>query len=52
MLLQPPPKGFVEKTGYFAGFRIIKACIKKGMKLEDICSLNSYTVIAKSGYFN
>lgn len=47
-----PPKGFVEKTAYFAGYRIIEACIKKGMKLEDICSLNSDTVIAKSGYFN
>jgi hypothetical protein len=46
-----PPKGFVEKTGYFAGYRIIEACIKKGMKLEEICSLNSDTVIAKSGYF-
>lgn len=47
-----PPKGFVEKTGYFAGYRIIDACIKKGMKLEDICFLNSDTVIVKSGYFN
>jgi uncharacterized protein YjaZ len=47
-----PPKGFVEKTAYFAGYRVIEACIKKGMKLEDICSLNSDTVIAKSGYFN
>jgi Predicted Zn-dependent protease (DUF2268). len=47
-----PPKGFVEKTGYFAGYRIIEACIKKGMKLEDICSLNSDSVIAGSGYFN
>jgi uncharacterized protein YjaZ len=47
-----PPKGFVEKTGYFAGYRIIEACIKKGMKLEDICSLNSDSVLAESGYFN
>jgi len=47
-----PPKGFVEKTGYFAGYRIIKACIDKGMKLEEICSLKSEEVIAKSGYFN
>jgi uncharacterized protein YjaZ len=47
-----PPKGFVEKTGYFTGFRVIEACIKKGMKLEDICSLNSETVIEESGYFN
>jgi len=47
-----PPKGFVEKTGFFAGYRIIEACIKKGMKLEEICSLNSDSVIAESGYFN
>ena len=47
-----PPKGFVEKTGYFAGYRIIEVCIKKGMKLEDICSLNSDSVLAESGYFN
>ena len=47
-----PPKGFVEKTGYFVGFRIIEACIKKGMTLEDICSSNSDEVIEKSGYFN
>jgi uncharacterized protein YjaZ len=46
-----PPKGFVEKTAYFTGYRIIEACIKKGMKLEDICSLNSDAVIEKSGYF-
>lgn len=46
------PKGFVEKTGYFAGYRIIEACIAKGMKLEEICSLNSDDVIAKSGYFD
>lgn len=46
-----PPKGFVEKTGYFAGYQIIEACIKKGMKLEDICLLNSDTIIAESGYF-
>jgi uncharacterized protein YjaZ len=49
--LATPPKGFVEKTGYFAGYRIIAACIKKGMKLEDICSLNSEAIIGKSSYF-
>lgn len=47
-----PPPGFVEKTGYFAGYRIIESCIKKGMKLEEICSLSSDSVIVKSGYFN
>jgi uncharacterized protein YjaZ len=47
-----PPEGFVEKTGYFAGYRIINACIKKGIKLEDICSMSSDAVIADSGYFN
>lgn len=46
-----PPSGFVEKTGYFAGYRIIEACIKGGMKLEDICALDSDSVIEKSGYF-
>jgi uncharacterized protein YjaZ len=46
-----PPTGFVEKTGYFAGYRIIESCIKKGMTLEEICSLNSDAVIEKSGYF-
>ncbi len=50
--LSSPPKGFVEKTGFFAGYRIIEACIKKGMKLEDICSLGSDKVLAISGYFN
>ena len=46
-----PPPGFVEKTGYFAGYRIIQECINKGMKLEDICSLTSDEVITKSDYF-
>jgi uncharacterized protein YjaZ len=46
-----PPAGFVEKTGYFAGYRIIEACIKNGMTLEDICSSNSDSIIKKSGYF-
>lgn len=47
-----PPRGFVEKTGYFVGYRIIEACIKKGMTLEVICSLNSDEIVEKSGYFN
>jgi uncharacterized protein YjaZ len=47
-----PPEGFVQKTGYFAGYRIIEGCIRQGMTLEEICSMNSETVIEKSGYFN
>lgn len=46
-----PPAGFVQKTGYFIGYRIIEACINKGMPLEEICSLKSETVIEKSEYF-
>jgi hypothetical protein len=46
-----PPKGFVQKTGYFIGYRIIEACVNKGMSLEEICSLDSETVIRKSDYF-
>lgn len=47
-----PPKGFVEKTGFFTGYRIIEACIKKGLKLGEICAMNSGRVIEISGYFN
>jgi uncharacterized protein YjaZ len=46
-----PPKGFVEKTGYFTGYQIIRRCIDRGMKLEEICSLSSDEVIRKSEYF-
>ncbi len=46
-----PPEGFVEKTGFFAGYRIIDACIKKGMSIEEVCSLNSKEIIDRSGYF-
>ncbi|MGA9118998.1 MAG: DUF2268 domain-containing putative Zn-dependent protease [Bacteroidota bacterium] len=46
-----PPAGFVQKTGYFAGYRIIEACISKGMSLEEICSLDSESVLRRSGYF-
>ncbi len=46
-----PPKGFVEKTGYFIGYQIIKRCIDRGMKLEEICSLTSDEIIRKSDYF-
>jgi len=47
-----PPKGFVQKTAYFAGYRIIEECIKKGMELENICEMRSEEIIEKSGYFN
>ena len=47
-----PPEGFVEKTAYYAGFRIIESCIEKGMSLEEICALDSKAVIEKSKYFN
>jgi hypothetical protein len=47
-----PPNGFVQKTGYFAGYRIIEACVERGMPLEEICSLASDAVIARSGYFD
>lgn len=46
-----PPKGFVQKTAYYIGYRIIQACIEKGMKIEEICSLDSESVIDQSGYF-
>lgn len=47
-----PPVGFVQKTGYFIGYRIIEKCVNKGMSLEEICSLESEMVINKSEYFN
>jgi len=47
-----PPEGFVQKTGYFVGYRIMKACINKGLSLEDICSFDSESVIEKSEYFD
>ncbi len=46
-----PPVGFVQKTGYFIGYRIIEKCINKGIPLEEICSLESEMVIKKSEYF-
>jgi uncharacterized protein YjaZ len=46
-----PPNGFVQKTAYFVGYRIIEECVKKGMSLEEICSLDSETIIRKSNYF-
>ncbi|MBN2522719.1 MAG: hypothetical protein JXB24_05565 [Bacteroidales bacterium] len=47
-----PPEGFVQKTGYFTGYRIIEACVNQGMLLEEICSLDAETVISKSNYFH
>ena len=46
-----PPIGFVQKTGYFIGYRIIEKCINDGMSLEEVCSLESEMVINKSKYF-
>lgn len=46
-----PPKGFVEKTAYFIGYRIIEKCVHKGMTLEEICSMDAESVIKKSEYF-
>ena len=46
-----PPERFVEKTGYFIGYRIVENCVKKGMSLEEICSLKSDAVIKRSEYF-
>jgi uncharacterized protein YjaZ len=46
-----PPEGFVQKTAYYTGYRIIEECIKKGMKLGEICSLDSESVICMSDYF-
>ena len=47
-----PPDGFVQKTAYFAGSRIIEACIQKGLTIEEISSMKSQEVIEQSGYFN
>lgn len=49
--LAAPPVGFVQKTGYFIGYRIIEKCVNKGMTIEEICSLKSEMVIKKSEYF-
>lgn len=46
-----PPEGFVEKTAYFAGYRIIENCLEQGMPIEEICSLDSKTLIRESNYF-
>jgi uncharacterized protein YjaZ len=46
-----PPEGFVQKTGYFTGYRIIEQCIDQGKSLQEICSLDSRSVIQRSNYF-
>jgi len=46
-----PPRGFVEKTAYFTGYRIIEACIRKGFSIDKICSMNSKDIIRESRYF-
>lgn len=46
-----PPMGFVQKTAYFTGYRVIEACINSGMTVEEICALDSKAVLDKSGYF-
>jgi hypothetical protein len=47
-----PPNGFVQKTGYFIGYRIIEECIKKGLELEKICKMKSEEIIEESAYFD
>ena len=49
--LAAPPAGFVQKTGFFIGYRIIEKCINNGMTIEEICSLKSEMVIRRSKYF-
>ena len=45
------PKGFVQKTAYYIGCRIIEICMEKGIELDELCSFDSETIITKSGYF-
>jgi len=49
--LASPPSGIPEKTGYYVGYRIIDACLKKGMTLEELCGQGSQAVIDGSGFF-
>ncbi|MBN1781072.1 hypothetical protein JW948_08120 [bacterium] len=46
-----PPAGFVQKTAYFTGYRIIETCVRRGLSLEEICALDSKGVLEMSGYF-
>lgn len=47
-----PPPGFVEKTAYFIGYKIVEACVKKGHPIDSICAMDADTVIRTSGYFD
>lgn len=47
-----PPPGFVEKTAYFIGYKIVEACVKKGYPIDLICEMDADTVIRTSGYFD
>lgn len=46
-----PPEGFPEKTGYYIGYRMVEKCLRE-MPLEELCSMDSNEVIAKSKLFN
>jgi len=41
---------FPEKTGYYAGYKVIENCLKS-MSVEEVCSLGVDGVIRESNYF-
>jgi uncharacterized protein YjaZ len=45
-----PPDEFPAKTGYYAGYRVIKSCLKN-MALEELLSLDVDGIIRESKYF-